>query len=143
MNAIDPKLLALSSFLDCKPSDIEPITWNNNYFNHDGNEYQVLTEEQADEIVRDEILSSLWAFNTNFLKSFVDVGEDALNALGKIRDDVCEGLNSVYLALIKDKDAFVKAAIDADGRGHFMSCYDGDEHTVKVGSVEYRIYRMS
>jgi hypothetical protein len=51
----------------------------------------------------------------------------------------CESGNSAMLGLIQDHDAFVEDAISADGRGHFLSNYDGEE--VKQG--EYFIYRVN
>jgi hypothetical protein len=44
----------------------------------------------------------------------------------------CEGANDAILALIEKTDGgldgFVEEAISADGRGHFLSSYDGNEN---------------
>jgi hypothetical protein len=44
-------------------------TYNENYntFEVLGNEYKVLTDEEADEAAAEEITNSLWAFNTDFI----------------------------------------------------------------------------
>lgn len=47
--------------------------------------------------------------------------------------------NSIVKALINDIDTFVYDAIDADGRGHFLSFYDGREHE----QDEFFIYRTN
>ena len=55
----------------------------------------------------------------------------------------CEGANDAILALIKKTDGgldgFVEDAISADGRGHFLSSYDGDENEENG----FYIYRTS
>ena len=45
-----------------------------------------------------------------------------------LQSSICEGINSIVKALIVDIDEFITDAIDADGRGHFISWYDGREH---------------
>lgn len=41
------------------------------------------------------------------------------------------------------EDEFVNKAIEADGRGHFLSKYDGAEHEVIVDDVLFFIYRIN
>ena len=45
--------------------------------------------------------------------------------------------------LIKDWDHFVQDAVSSDGRGHFLSGYDGAENEEKVDGVWYFIYRTN
>lgn len=40
-------------------------------------------------------------------------------------------------------DGFIQAAISADGRGHFMSSYDGEENEVTVNDQTFYIYRLN
>ena len=42
-----------------------------------------------------------------------------------------------------DRDAFIQGALDADGRGHGLSSYDGDEYEVSLGDEWYYIYRIN
>ncbi len=37
--------------------------------------------------------------------------------------------------------ALMDDAIDADGRGHFMNTYDGNEYIETVGNMAYYLYR--
>ena len=49
--------------------------------------------------------------------------------------------NDTILALIDDFDEFVSDAISADGRGRFLSYYDGEENEEVVNGETYFIYR--
>ena len=42
-----------------------------------------------------------------------------------------------------DRDAFIQGAIDADGRGHGLAGYDGDEREVQFDGEWYYIYRIN
>jgi hypothetical protein len=42
--------------------------------------------------------------------------------------DKCEDANDTIAAMITDMDEFIEDAICADGRGHFMNFYDGEEY---------------
>jgi len=42
--------------------------------------------------------------------------------------DSCETANDAIFKLIKDFNKFVQEAIATDGRGHFLSGYDGNEN---------------
>jgi len=58
----------------------------------------------------------------------------------------CESNNDTIYNLIEkldDIDSFVSAAISADGRGHFMSSYDGNENEETVNGITYYIYRIN
>jgi hypothetical protein len=108
------------------------------------NDYLVLTDEEADEKAKEYIIDSLWAFNATFIASEIDIDEDVINA---IQDNgKCEGNNDTIYSLINklgDIDSFVDSAISADGRGHFMSSYDGNENEENVNGTTYFIYRIN
>jgi hypothetical protein len=93
----------------------------------DSGDYLLLTDAEADEKAREFILDSVWAFNASFLAAHAveGVDEDAIKAIQS--NNRCESNNSVLLRLIADVDHFVSDAIASDGRGHFMSSYDGEE----------------
>jgi hypothetical protein len=42
-----------------------------------------------------------------------------------------------------DIDSLVEDAISADGRGHFLSSYDGDENEETVNGQTFYIYRTN
>ena len=104
-------------------------------------EYMVLTEQERNEKVTEYIQETLWAFNPSFLTKVTGFPEKVFHALAELY----ESGNDAILALIETTcglDAFVKAAIKADGYGNFLSSYDGKEKRVSVNGEDYFIYRI-
>ena len=131
------KIETLAKHLDCEVDDLKENDDCN--FEDGGNSYMVLTDEEADDQAKEQILDSVWAFNASFLASHAKEGIDE-EVIQSIQDnDRCEGNNKVLTALIEDLDHFVKDAILSDGRGHFLSSYDGEEYE----SGDYLIYRTN
>ena len=128
---------ALAKFLECDVDDISVTRYDDDTFDAPGGEYMVLTDEEADRRAQDDILNSAWAFNASFLVGHVPDGvtEDIISMIS----EKCEGGNSTMLGLIQDHNTFVEDAISADGRGHFLSTYDGEENE----QGEYFIYRVN
>lgn len=101
-----------------------------------GQEYKVYTDEEADEAAADYIKESLWAFNPEFIlehsaaseETTAREDEEIIKAIRMVQESICESANALVKALISDIDTFIEDAIDADGRGHFLSSYDGEEH---------------
>lgn len=111
---------------------------DDNTFKANGNEYLVLDDDEANARAREYIIDSLWAFNASFLANYTDLPEEVFTLLS----EKCENGNEAIAKLIEKTgslDDFVYEAISADGRGHFMSSYDGCEH--EVGN--YFIYRVN
>ena len=154
---LNKKFESLKAYLiesgEATTQELEAVTiknsYNDNYktFEIVGNEYKVLTDTEADEEAKNQILDSLWAFNadfilqhTEFYKTSSDF-EDAefINSLQQLQSSICEGANTIVKALINDIDMFVENAIDLDGRGHFISWYDGEE----VEQGDLYIYRTN
>ena len=118
-----------------------------------GDDYLVMDDDHAYAAAFHEISQLLWAFNTDFildhLKDDIKCGNypvdlDELKAgIDLVKEKLCEGSNAIIHALIDDLEAFVDDAILADGRGHFISSYDGEEHEVTVDGETYYIYRLS
>ena len=98
-----------------------------------------LSDEEADERAEEYILDSVWAFNPSFLSYHTDIDEEIF----KLLQDKCEGSNDAILRMIKDKDYFVENAINSDGRGHFISFYDGEEHEQYINNNFYYCYRIN
>ena len=97
----------------------------------DDQDYLVLTDEEADEAVREEIEQLLWAFNPSFLCAHTNVSEEAIKKI----QELYEGANDALAEMIKDFDEFVEDAVACDGRGHFLAHYDHEEHEVRYLSV--------
>ena len=147
------KLEALKAYLVKEENFTEEETAEATYneccdsFECGGWEYKVLTDEEADEATREEILGNLWAFNADFIlrhTKFFETSTDRedqefILALQALQSRICESANPIVEALIEDKESFVEDAIDADGRGHFLSFYDGEE--IEMG--EFYAYRIN
>lgn len=108
------------------------------YLNDD--DYQIMTDDEADETCKEYIEQSLWAFNASFLSYETDLPIEVYEAL----QGQCESSNEAVAALVEKTcgiDSLVDSAISADGRGHFLSSYDGQELEVSINGVNYYIYR--
>ena len=105
-------------------------------------EYMVLNEHERNEKAKEYIKETLWAFFPAFLAEKTGVPEEVFSALS----EKCESGNAAILALVEKTcglDAFVEAAVKADGFGHFLASYDGEEGEVTVEGEDYYIYRIN
>ena len=98
----------------------------------DGMEYLVLTDGEADQMSQDYIEDSLWAFTADFILDTcgLDSSSNVSRSLRKMQEESCEGCNDFIRALVEGTcgiDEFVNQAVLADGRGNFLSSYDGEE----------------
>lgn len=110
----------------------------------DNDDYLVLTDEEADEKAKEYITDSLWAFNPSFLASMTEFDEEIFQAIAD--NGKCESNNDVIYNTIQKTcgiNDFVEAAVQADGRGHFMSSYDGNENEETVHGETFYIYRLN
>jgi hypothetical protein len=105
------------------------------------NDYLVLTDDEADEMVKQYIEDSICFFNASFVARHcdADIPTEAIEAI----QEKYEASNPILLKLIKDIDAFVEDAISQDGRGHFIGFYDGEEWEQTVNGTTYFIYRTN
>ena len=118
-----------------------------------GYEYLVMDDDRAYATAYQEVSRLLWAFNTDFildhLKDEIQYGNDPVDlnelraCIDLVKGKLYEGANAIIHALIDDLEEFTDDAIAADGRGHFISQYDGEEHEVTVDGETYYIYRLS
>ena len=100
-----------------------------------GREYFVMTDKEADEATAEYIKESLWAFNADFILSHceqfgntsVREFEEAAKAVAKMQETLCESANPIVAALITDIDDFIRDAVMNDGRGAFLSSWNGCE----------------
>jgi hypothetical protein len=130
---------ALAKFLECDPDDVTVSDFDDCQFDAEGKEWLVLTDNEATEKAREYIDDSLWAFNSSFLAGYTGLDEKVFTALS----DGCESSNDAVRSLIvgtgHDLDDFADEAISADGRGHFLNTYDGEENE----QGEFFIYRIN
>jgi len=105
-------------------------------------EYLVLTDDEADDLCGDRIEDSLWAFNAGFLADMTDLPVEVFHALS----DSCENSNDAVYRIVKSTcgiDKLVNRAACEDGRGHFLSSYDGEENEYTAQGVYFYIYRVN
>ena len=126
----------------------EKVTQDGDTFTTEsGAEYEVLTDEEANQKAREYILDSLWAFNADFIlkhsKNYDSMDafeyDEAIESLKSAQERGCENLNGLMRCLISDIDEFIQDAIYEDGRGHFISFYDGEELELENGFFAYRV----
>jgi len=103
--------------------------------------YNVYTDEEAGEAAKEYIKESVWAFNASFIINHSMLPYKAKEMIENFQTTKREDANETILALIEDFDEFVSDAISADGRGHFMNSYDGEENEETVNGETYYIYR--
>ena len=133
------KIETLADYLGINVDDINETNWDT--LEADGGEFLVLTDEEADDKAYSEIEESLWAFNADFIIDMCGFngGERVLTAMQR---EFCEDCNELIKGMVAGTcglDSFVETAIKSDGRGHFISSYDGEE----VEQDEYFIYRVN
>jgi hypothetical protein len=125
-------MYALAKHLQCDISDISKASYGDNVYEADGDEYLVLTDNEANELAAKNIKESLWAFNAEFISSHTKHGFDdsQIAAIKEMQGRLCESANSIIEALIVDLDHFIADAVSSDGRGHFIASYDSNEYEV-------------
>ena len=105
-----------------------------------GDDYLVLTDDEADEKVYEYIAENVWAFSPSYLSSYTGIDEEVLKML---QENLGEDANAPVLSMIQGFDDFVADAVRTDGRGHFLATYDFNEHDVTVNDTTYYIYRVN
>lgn len=140
------KVSALAKHLDIDDIDEIDNTGGNSY-SVGNREYLILTNDEADEAVEDYIRDSIVYFKPGFLINFISDAFDDEIAEGD-RENVVRDIqkldedeaNEQLIRLIGGNwDSLVTDAILSDGRGHFLSGYDGDE----VEEGDYLLYRTN
>jgi hypothetical protein len=133
------RIAALAKYLEVEPSEIEHS--GDGVFETGNQEWLVLTDDEATDRARTEIENSLWTFRTAFLrthsKALAALDSLSMRAWEKIIGDSCESANPIVRALIDDFDHFVADAIKADGRGHFLAGYDGEERELRTADGDF------
>lgn len=140
-NAIE----ALADFLGCDPDDLTKESHDHyglEVFSLGKREYAIGTDEEAQSACEENIKDSAWAFRSSFICEFCNLPSELEEALEAMQSKKCESANDAILDLIRKADGglegFTECAISADGRGHFLSPYDGEENE-EAGFYIYRI----
>lgn len=141
----ETKMKALAKFLEIPIYDVLESRHDETVFEADGMEYLVLTDDEADEKARESILESVWAFRPEFLVVHSTLDAETISIIQRAK---FEDANAPLIRTIEDVDHFVDDSVMADGRGHFLSHYDGQENeqgmTLQNGiRVTLFIYRMN
>lgn len=138
----NPKMKALAKLLDVSVNELDESKHDENSFESGREDYLVYTDEEADEAAREAILESIWAFTPTFLAAHMpDLDVDDIKQIQK--NGRCDDNNKLFIKLLGDVGYFVKDAVLSDGRGHFLSGYDGEENEAAVDGVTYYIYRTN
>lgn len=141
------KQRALAKHLNVKPGEVEESQYSNDVYEAESEEWLVLTDDEADEKTKQQIREILWAFNYNFLRAHFRKGIEDSNELEKsvteMQSKLCEGANEIVFGMIEDFDYFAEDAINTDGRGHFLSGYDGNEEEVVIRDKYFFLYRQN
>jgi hypothetical protein len=142
------RIKALSDFTGDCISSIEPTEYDDCLFEIGSQEYLVLTDEEADDRCHNEMIESLWAFNASFLIPWMPCYKDMSRreaeafeeCLKETQEKLCEGATPLIKSMLgANLEDCLNDAISADGRGHFLARYDGEENE----QGEFFIYRVN
>ena len=143
------RIKALSAYLEIDAENITTVRDESHEFGVIHGDYLVLTDEEADALVKERILEDVWAFKTEFLLPRLRINITnhnhgrLLKAFRKLQEELCEDANDVLRPMLKDEEQFVREAVSADGRGHFLSGYDGEENDSSADGVSFYIFRTN
>ena len=148
-----PLVCALCEHDGCEPSDVTKERRDHyglTVFSIGNREFAIGTDDESDKACQSYVEESAWAFSASFILSECDLPHQLEDAIQTWQEKECEGANDGIVSMIKKTcgmDSFVKAAISADGRGHFLSGYDGEETEVRIQTddvdVTLYIYRIN
>lgn len=142
---------SLAENLGCSPENIIPSPQCDKIFDVGAREYLVVTEQEATEIIAEQIENELWAFHPEWLirhtllrnsaKFAAADYEAVLQAFTAIQHHLMETCNPMLRGLIEatcGMPLFIEEAIAHNGRGHFLAPCDENEEK----QDDFYIYRM-
>ena len=124
----------LCAHLDCQPDDLSLGKYDHYglpVYSLGRREYAIGTDSEADAAAAEYVKDSLWAFSSPFILEQCGLPFELAKPIGEWQATECESANDTLLDLVKKCTtlaAFTDSAISADGRGHFLSSYDGEEY---------------
>ena len=104
-------------------------------------DWLVCTDDEADELARNSIEELAGYFNASFLMEQTGVDAEVFDALRKGASPSEQVMQIIEATC--GYDSFVEAAISADGRGHFLASYDGEEREFNNGRMTFYLYRIN
>lgn len=139
------RIEALAAYLEV---EVDSLTegYDDNRFELGQQEYLIVTDDDADRLVADAIRESLWAFNAEWIveHSILPYSSATIDAVKLVQERMCEDANEFVESILEDFTDFVDESVSADGRGHFLAGYDGDETEYEDADGEYwYIYRVN
>jgi len=139
-------IIALAEEIDVDPADITEETYKHygcmTILSCGRAEYAVGTDEEAQKACVEYVKDSLWAFNASFILSECGLPLELEEGIRSMQEKQCESSNDTLLSLVEkcsSLEEFTLSAISADGRGHFLASYDGNEMDLADGYVAFRI----
>lgn len=132
------KVEALAAWLEVDTDELSESSYDDSLIEYGREEYLVLTDSEADGRTEEYVRDSLWAFRSSFLVNYMPEGvtEDVLEPM---QEKLCEDATPAIVAMVGDRlDELVEDAISSDGRGHFLSGYDGEEIELTGDLYAYR-----
>lgn len=138
----EQQLLEVQKYFKCKLEDIEHV--EDDTYLVEGLEYIICDDEEADRLTAEYIENSVWAFNPNFICNCIeDLSNSAKEGLEEmikhIQIEQCESANDAILKILGNNlEDLIQDAIQCEGRGHFLSSYDGEEVEIRGGLYAYR-----
>lgn len=105
-------------------------------------EWVVFSDRDADRSVYEFIKESLWSFRPKFISEMTGYDNDEVITL-LTENEFEDGKLIEIVEHSCGLDNFVNEAIKADGRGHFLSTYDGQETEIRVNGEYYYVYRVN
>lgn len=139
------KIEALCKAIDCAPEDLS-LERHDYYglevYSLGQQEYAIGGDSECDAAAYDAIEQSLWAFNASFILSECNLPMELEEAIQSMQKEKCEDCNEAIKAMIEGScglEDFSSSALGADGRGHFLSQYDGNE----TEEGDFFIYRLN
>jgi len=138
------RIKILSEYLEEDIEDFEVCDYDAQIIEFYNSEYLVLTDIEADNRASDVIRDSLFSFHDWFLHGHVKDPNVEVEHIRKVLE-LYEDANPILEALIGDIEHFVEDAVMSDGRGHFLSGYDGDEEEIEYacpdcGNKKHYVY---
>jgi hypothetical protein len=141
VNAVE----AVADQIGCDPDELTLESYAHyglEVFSNGSQEYAVGTDSEADKACKEYIKDIAYAFRSSFICEYCNLPQELAEALEAMQSKKCEGANDSILALIEKTegglDGFVEETISANGRGHFLSSYDGEENE-RGGFFIYRV----
>jgi hypothetical protein len=135
------KRKCIAEHFGCSVADVVDI--DDDRYQVDGREYLIVDDDTADTYAREHIEDTLWAYRPSFLSGETGIAVCVYEAIaGNERYDENNEALKVLIEGTCGMDDFVDSAISADGRGQYLSPYNGEEIELDIYGETYYAYRL-